>query len=58
MGQLEHLLNVHAAKHAPGSCAEFLGYSEVAQVAAVSDKRITPGTWLVRQGGRTGGVDL
>ena len=46
MGQMEHLLNVYAAKAAAGSVAEFMGYVEVSEEEASS--RLTPGLWLVR----------
>lgn len=47
MGENEHLLNVYVQKNAPGSCAEFYGYTVVNRSDRVSDKRITPGKWLV-----------
>jgi hypothetical protein len=48
MNDNEHLLNVYVSKNAPGSCAEFLGYTTVSSSADVADRRITPGKWLVR----------
>lgn len=48
MGKIEHVLNVHVSRCAKGSCAEFLGYSDVHGSDKVVDKRITTGTWLVR----------
>ena len=48
MNDNEHLLNVYVAKNAAGSCADFLGYTVVQSSADVSDRRITPGKWLVR----------
>ena len=46
MGQMEHLLNVHAAGAARGAVAAFLGYLEVPPEEASS--RLTQGLWLVR----------
>ena len=46
MGQMEHLLNVYAAKAAAGSVADFMGYIEVSEEEAST--RLTPGLWLVR----------
>lgn len=48
MGKLEHVLNVHVARCAKGSCAEFMGFADVAGTDTVVDKRVTTGTWLVR----------
>lgn len=48
MGEAEHKLNVYVQKNAPGSCAEFFGYTMVEKSDRVADKRITPGKWLVR----------
>lgn len=48
MSENEHLLNVHVSKNAYNSCADFLGYTLVKSSADVSDRRITPGKWLVR----------
>ncbi len=45
MGQMEHLLNVYAAKATPHSVAPFLGYIEV--TAAQATKSLTEGLWLV-----------
>ena len=45
MGQMEHLLNVYAAKAAPQSVAHFLGYIEV--TSAQATKSLTEGLWLV-----------
>lgn len=47
MGENEHKLNVYVQKYAPGSCADFFGYTIVERTDRVSDKRITPGKWLV-----------
>lgn len=47
MGENEHLLNVYVQKNAPGSCADFFGYTVVNRSDRVSDKRITPGKWLL-----------
>ena len=46
MAQMEHLINVYAAKAAPGSVADFMGYIEVSEERA--NTRLTPGLWLVR----------
>lgn len=46
MGQMEHLLNVHAATAARGAIAEFMGYLEVQPEEAST--RLTQGLWLVR----------
>lgn len=46
MGQMEHLLNVHAANAARGAVAEFIGYLEVQPEEAST--RLTQGLWLVR----------
>ena len=45
MGRAEHLLNVYAGQNAAGSCADFLGYVEVAPEEAQG--RVTAGNWLV-----------
>jgi len=45
MGQMEHLLNVYAARAAPGAVAEFRGFLEVQPEDASS--RLTQGLWLV-----------
>jgi hypothetical protein len=42
---MEHLLNVYVSRAAKGSCADFLGYCEVADREATS--RLTAGLWLV-----------
>eukprot|EP00892_Ulva_mutabilis_P003427 jgi/Ulvmu1/1456/UM011_0186.1 len=47
MGENEHLLNVYVQQNAPGSCAEFFGYTVVNRSDRVLDKRITPGKWLL-----------
>lgn len=47
MGQMEHLLNVHAATAARGAIAEFMGYLEVQPEQAST--RLTQGLWLVRR---------
>ena len=46
MGQMEHLLNVYAARAAPHSVAHFLGYIEV--TSAQATRALTEGLWLVR----------
>lgn len=46
MGQMEHLLNVYAARAAPGAIAEFRGFLEVQPEEATS--RLTQGLWLVQ----------
>ena len=45
VGRAEHLLNVYACEMAAGSCADFLGYVEVAPEEARG--RVTAGNWLV-----------
>ncbi|KAK9866922.1 hypothetical protein WJX84_004340 [Apatococcus fuscideae] len=45
MGQMEHLLNVYAARAAPQSVAHFLGYIEV--TATQATKALTEGLWLM-----------
>ncbi|KAK9838686.1 hypothetical protein WJX74_001413 [Apatococcus lobatus] len=45
MGQMEHLLNVYAAKAAPQAVAHFLGYIEVTPTQAT--KSLTEGLWLM-----------
>lgn len=46
MGEMELVLNLHAAKAAPGGVAEYLGHCDVPREAAVNG--LTPGLWLVR----------
>ena len=46
MAQMEHALNVYAAKKTKDYVAHFLGYADVAEEDATP--RITPGLWLVR----------
>ena len=48
MSENEHLLNVYVSKNAADSCADFMGFTMVDSPADVSDRRITPGKWLVR----------
>jgi len=56
MGENEHLLNVYVQQNAPGSCAEFFGYTIVNRSDRVLDKRITPGKWLVRPHAQEAGL--
>ena len=47
LAALEHLLNAYAARHAPSSCAAFIGYCDIQPNALTGSKHLTPGTWLV-----------
>ena len=47
LAALEHLLNAYAARHAPSSCAAFIGYCDIQPNALTGSKYLTPGTWLV-----------
>lgn len=53
MSEMEHVLNVYAAKRCPESVAEFIGYCGVNKEEA--SRSLTPGTWLLwrYQGDRT-----
>lgn len=46
MNEMEHLLNVYAAKAAKNSVADFLGYCSVNPDEA--NRSLTEGLWLVR----------
>jgi hypothetical protein len=45
MNEMEHLLNVYAAKAAKNSVAEFIGYCNVGYDEA--SRNLTEGLWLV-----------
>lgn len=46
MNEMEHLLNVYAAKAAKNSVADFMGYCSVTSDEA--NRSLTEGLWLVR----------
>lgn len=48
MAEMEHVLNVYAAKAAKEAVADFLGFCEVYEEDSKANKRLTPGLWLVR----------
>lgn len=48
MAEMEHVLNVYAAKAAKDAVADFLGFCEVYEEDTKANKRLTPGLWLVR----------
>ncbi len=47
MAEMEHVLNVYAAKAAKDAVADFLGFCEVYEEDTKANKRLTPGLWLV-----------
>lgn len=47
MAEMEHVLNVYAAKAAKEAVADFLGFCEVYEEDSKANKRLTPGLWLV-----------
>lgn len=55
MAEMEHVLNVYAAKVARKAVADFLGFCDVSEEDSRKNKRLTPGLWLMwkYEGSRT-----